>query len=131
MSKCKRINAATRSTTYETAVKNSELCYGNSNNIKACDIKYNKENIPHPVCLQEEYLASGGTKKGTEWNLINKSRKTETNGIMQKHIKNISKYLTRAFKWDLQIKIIIHQPIQCQKMNTKNNRTCSRFNNKC
>ena len=96
-----RINAGTRSTVYETAVKNSKLCYGNSNNIKACNIKYSKENIPHPVCLQEEYLASGGTKKGTEWDLINKSGDRNKWNYAKRHIKNISKYLTGAFRWDL------------------------------
>ena len=34
-----KINVATRSTHYETAVDNSKLCYGNSNNIKACRYK--------------------------------------------------------------------------------------------
>ena len=96
-----RINAATRSTTYETAVSNSKLCYGNSNNIKACDTKYSRENIPHPVCLQEEYLASGGTKKGTQWNLINKQGHWNKWNYAKTHIKNISKYLTGAFRWDL------------------------------
>ena len=51
--------------------------------------------------MQEEYLASGGTKKGTQWNLINKQGHWNKWNYAKTHIKNISKYLTGAFRWDL------------------------------
>ena len=61
----KQTNEKTRSTEYWEAVNNSVLCYGNSKNIDPCDMKYNKQGIPHPKCLEKIFLDAGGSKKGT------------------------------------------------------------------
>ena len=60
----KETNDKTRSVKYWEAVNNSKLCYGNSNNIDPCDMKYNQQGIPHPKCLEKIFLDVGGTKKG-------------------------------------------------------------------
>jgi hypothetical protein len=82
----KETNNKTRSINYYDAVSNSDLCYGNHNNINPCDMKYNQQGIPHPVCLQQMFLEAGGTQKGTGWSMI-----SETRGGWEKAKKHIKK----------------------------------------
>lgn len=62
----KGTNDKTRSNDYYVARDNSDICYGNNNNVDPCDMKYNSKGIPHAVCLQKIWLDAGCTKKGKD-----------------------------------------------------------------
>jgi len=62
----KGTNDKTRSNDYYVASDNSDICYGNHNNIDPCDMKYNSKGTPHAVCLQKLWLDSGCAKKGKD-----------------------------------------------------------------
>ena len=80
----KETNNKTRSVDYYTAIDNSDICYGNNNNINPCDMKYSQQGIPHPVCLQQMFLEAGGTKKGTGWSKINTKSWSNAKSHVQK-----------------------------------------------
>ena len=80
-------NTKTRSTEYSVAVDNSDLCFGNHNNIKPCDTKYSREGIPNPACLRKEFKGEGCTEKGTGWNLLQSSVANA-----KKQVSEVSRY---------------------------------------
>ena len=90
-------NTGTRSTDYNTAVNNSDLCFGNHDNIDPCDPKYSKSNIPHPACLRKEFKESGCNEKGTGWNLL----KGENWYNAKKQVSDISKYSKAQNSWSI------------------------------
>ena len=79
-------NNETRSNNYNIAVSNSDLCFGNHNNIDPCDRKYSVNGIPHTECLKKEFLNSGCRKKGTGWKALQNMSGTK------KHVSEISQY---------------------------------------
>ena len=81
-------NNQTRSTNYELAVASSDQCFGNHNNIKPCDEKYNREGIPHPACLRKEYLEAGCVEKGKGWLELVKN----TWSAAKKQVSDANKY---------------------------------------
>jgi len=82
-------NTRTRSIDYNTAVANSDICFGNHNNIDPCDTKYSKNSIPHPACLRKEFKESGCNEKGTGWNLL----KGENWYNAKKQVSQVSRFL--------------------------------------
>ena len=98
----KDTNAKSRSPDYWEAVKNSELCYGNSNNIDPCDMKYNKQGIPHPKCLEKIFLESGGTSKGQGYYPFTINPNGQGNDDMafyyaKQHIQKVSELTTSSW----------------------------------
>ncbi len=94
--KMKDIYTKTKSINYNDAIINSELCFGNSNNIDPCDTKYNKKNIPNPNCLKKLYKNSGCNEKGEGWKLLQGDIDDAKN-----HVGNISKYSRSQTTWNL------------------------------
>ena len=100
----KDTNAKTRSTDYWEAVNNSDLCYGNNNNIKPCDMKYSKQGIPHPKCLEKIFLESGGIKKGKgysafKYNSNGQGSDSDSFYYSKQHVKKVSELATNS--WNL------------------------------
>ena len=83
----KKTNTDTRSTDYNTAVTTSDLCFGNHDNIKPCDMKYNRQGIPNPACLKGEFLDVGCTEKGTVYKGLN------TIAAAKNQVKKVNKYI--------------------------------------
>ena len=94
-------NTKTRSTEYSVAVDNSDLCFGNHNNIKPCDTKYSRGGIPHPACLRKEFKAEGCTEKGTGWKLLQSKIKEGMQGNAKKQVGDVSKYSKGQSTWNL------------------------------
>ena len=92
-------NTKTRSTEYSVAVDNSDLCFGNHNNIKPCDTKYSRGGIPHPACLRKEFKAEGCTEKGTGWNLLQSNDANSADA--KKQVGEVSKYSRSQSTWNL------------------------------
>ena len=84
----KDTNDGTRSTDYDTAVKQSDLCFGNHDNIDPCDMKYNKQNIPHPVCLKQKTFEAGCDTKGTTYNKL----QSGDYNVAKSEISDVNKY---------------------------------------
>lgn len=84
----KETNNGTRSTDYNTAIRQSDLCFGNHDNIDPCDMKYNKQNIPHPACLKEKIFEAGCDRKGTTF----KQLETDNYSTAKNEISNVNKY---------------------------------------
>ena len=84
----KNTNNQTRSTNYKTAVTSSDMCFGNHNNIKPCDQKYNRQGIPVPACLRKEYLEAGCVPKGKGWLELVK----DTWYTAKRHVSQANKY---------------------------------------
>jgi hypothetical protein len=96
------VNNKTHSTDYAEAVTNSDNCFGNNDNIKPCDTKYSKNNIPHPACLRKEFKDVGCTEKGTGYKLISKD--VDSSSIWtkaKKHVEDISKYSKGQDAWNI------------------------------
>ena len=51
-------NSKTRDNVYTTAINNSDLCFGNHDNVDPCDSKFNRSGIPHPECLKKIFLST-------------------------------------------------------------------------
>ena len=83
-------NDGTRSNIYETAVTNSNICFGNSNNIDPCDMKYNKKGIPHPECLKRKVFESGCDSKGTTF----KALEGNNFDTAKNEVKDLNRYKT-------------------------------------
>ena len=84
----KDTNNGTRSTNYDTAVRQSDLCFGNHNNIDPCDMKYNQQNIPHPECLKRKTFEAGCDAKGTTYNQF----VSYNYGTAKNEVANVNKY---------------------------------------
>ena len=61
----KNTNTKTRDNVYQTAVDNSDICFGNHDNVDPCDPKFSRQGVPHPVCLKRKFLEEGGDPKGS------------------------------------------------------------------
>ncbi len=85
----KKTNEKSRSTDYYIAVDNSKLCYGNSDNVKPCDMKYNKQGIPHPICLRSLFLDAGGSKKGLGYKMLGGVKPSTSAG--KKYVNEVNK----------------------------------------
>ena len=92
----KTTNTKTRDNVYTTAVENSNLCFGNHDNVDPCDPKFNREGIPHPVCLKKIFLQEGGDINGTGYKKINQGVSSA-----KQHVRDISKYSKSAPAWDI------------------------------
>ena len=90
-------NTETRSTDYNTAINNSDICFGNHDNIDPCDAKYSKNNIPHPACLRKEFKESGCNEKGKGWSLL----KGENWNNAKKQVATVSKYSKAQNAWNI------------------------------
>ena len=66
----KNTNTKTRDNVYQTAVDNSDLCFGNHDNVDPCDPKFSRQGVPHPVCLKKIILEEGCDPKGTGFKKI-------------------------------------------------------------
>ncbi len=94
-------NEKTRSTNYYTAVHNSKLCYGNSDNIKPCDPKYARQGIPHPECLKQEFKKAGCNEKGTGYKLLKANNTMGMWGDAKKQVGQVSKYSKAQNAWNI------------------------------
>uniref|UniRef100_A0A6C0JEU4 Spondin-like TSP1 domain-containing protein n=1 Tax=viral metagenome TaxID=1070528 RepID=A0A6C0JEU4_9ZZZZ len=88
-------NTETRSSDYNTAVNNSDICFGNNDNIDPCDPKYSKNNIPHPACLRKEFKEAGCNEQGKGWALL----KGENWNNAKKQVSQVSKYSKAQNTW--------------------------------
>ena len=91
----KDTNNGTRSTNYDTAVKQSDLCFGNHNNIDPCDMKYNQQNIPHPECLKRKTFEAGCDAKGTTYQQF----VSYNYGTAKNEVANVNKYRSGNAIW--------------------------------
>lgn len=89
-------NNSTRSNIYNSAIQNSDICFGNNDNIDPCDPKFNKNGIPHPVCLKREFLKSGCDTNGEGYEDIEKGVYGSKN-----HVRKVSKYSKDQVSWDI------------------------------
>jgi len=92
----KDTNNKTRSLNYYTAVDNSDICYGNNDNIDPCDMKYNQQGIPHLVCLRKIFLDAGGVEKGQGLKMM--SGKNNWTGA-KSHVKKVNELAANS--WSL------------------------------
>lgn len=60
----------TKSTDINVAKTNSINCFGNSDNINMCDEKYYSDGLPHPECLQKQFIESGCSRESPEYSII-------------------------------------------------------------
>ena len=93
-------NTKTRSTNYYTAKDNSEICFGNSNNIDPCDGKYASQGIPHPECLKQEFKKAGCTQKGTGYKLLKANNTAGMWSDAKKQVGQVSKYSKAQYSWN-------------------------------
>ena len=93
-------NTKTRSTNYYTARDNSEICFGNSDNIDPCDGKYAASGIPHPECLKQEFKKSGCNEKGTGYKLLYANNVAGMWGDAKKQVGEVSKYSKAQTSWN-------------------------------
>ena len=89
-------NTKTRDNVYNTAVQNSDICFGNHDNIDPCDPKFSREGVPHPECLKKEFLESGCDTKGKGFKKIEQG----VSGSKQ-HVGDISKYSQNQAAWNI------------------------------
>ena len=92
----KNTNTKTRDNVYQTAVDNSDLCFGNHDNVDPCDPKFSRQGVPHPVCLKKIILEEGCDPKGTGFKKISEG----VNGSKQ-HVSDVSKYSQEQGAWDI------------------------------
>jgi hypothetical protein len=83
-----KYNSYTRSNNYDNAKSMSERCFGNSDNINACDSKYNQGGVPTGSCLKEKYLEAGCNIKGTGYKKLSSGLSS-----VKKHVSNVNKYI--------------------------------------
>ena len=89
-------NTKTRSNDYTSAVNNSDLCFGNHDNVDPCDAKFSREGVPNPECLKKIILEEGGVPNGTGFKKISQG----VNGA-KSHVRDISKYSKPAPAWNI------------------------------
>ena len=92
----KNTNTKTRDNVYQTAVDNSDLCFGNHDNVDPCDPKFSRQGVPHPVCLKKIILDEGCDPKGTGFKKI-----SEGVGGSKQHVSDVSKYSQEQGAWDI------------------------------
>ena len=94
-------NIDSRSTNYYTALENSKLCFGNSDNIDPCDPKYASQGIPHPECLKKEFIEAGCNGSGTGFKLLKANNTSGMWGNAKKQVSQISKYSKAQNSWSI------------------------------
>ena len=92
----KETNTKTRSNDYTSAVNNSDLCFGNHDNVDPCDPKFSRDGVPNPECLKKIILEEGGVPNGTGFKKISQG----VSGA-KSHVRDISKYSKPAPAWNI------------------------------
>ena len=100
-SKMLQTNIDTRSPNYYTALENSKLCFGNSDNIDPCDPKYASQGIPHPECLKKEFIEAGCNGSGTGFKLLKANNTSGMWADAKKQVSQVSKYSKAQNSWSI------------------------------
>ena len=114
-------NNETRSNNYNIAISNSDLCFGNHNNIDPCDRKYSVNGIPHPECLKKTFLDTGCKKKGTGWKALQNisGAKKHVSEISHHKFGSASNDITDINEYKKTMKRVFDLTINAQKYSTR------------